>query len=235
MRKKHGSVPKLHTCSGLDSHNEQKHWHSKCHYKRNSGSTSAGTNNPTRWGRPAEQQKTDGRLAVARSGSSNNDSRSGWPNCSSVGLRASAAAILPSPTLTLEGRGQVQRAGGPKRGWWRRSRRQRGLLEPPPPRHRRQGPSALRQIPTQILPDEWGTDLRAEAPYRCKGRTAPEHERRPSSARHLGRSSRAHGAAAAFRQEGHREPSRRAQRAEADDARRRPAPRCRSPTRPQGQ
>jgi hypothetical protein len=31
MRKKHGSVPKLHTCSGLDSHNEQKHWHSKCH------------------------------------------------------------------------------------------------------------------------------------------------------------------------------------------------------------
>jgi hypothetical protein len=24
MRKKHGSVPKLHTCSGLDNHNEQK-------------------------------------------------------------------------------------------------------------------------------------------------------------------------------------------------------------------
>jgi hypothetical protein len=34
---------------------------------------------------------------------------------------------------------------------------------------------------------------------------------------------------------GHREPSRRARHAEADDARRRPAPRCRSPTRPQGQ
>jgi hypothetical protein len=67
MRKKHGSVPKLHTCSGLDSHNEQKHWHSKCHYKRNPGSPSAGTNNPTPWGRPAEQQKTDERLAAARS------------------------------------------------------------------------------------------------------------------------------------------------------------------------
>jgi hypothetical protein len=26
--------------------------------------------------------------------------------------------------------------------------------------------------PTQILSDEWSTDLRAEAPYRCKGRTA---------------------------------------------------------------
>jgi hypothetical protein len=50
MRKKHSSVPKLHTCSGLDNHNEQKHWHSKCHYKWNSGSTSADTNDPTRWG-----------------------------------------------------------------------------------------------------------------------------------------------------------------------------------------
>jgi hypothetical protein len=45
---KHGSVPNLHTCSGLNSHNEQKHWHSKCHYKRSSGSTSAGTSDPTR-------------------------------------------------------------------------------------------------------------------------------------------------------------------------------------------
>jgi hypothetical protein len=64
--------------------------------------------------------------------------------------------------------------------------------------HRRQGPSAHRQIPTRILPDERGTDLRAEAPYRCKGRAAPEHERRPGSARRLGRSSRARGAITAL-------------------------------------
>jgi hypothetical protein len=70
-------------------------------------------------GGPAEQQKTDGWLAVARSGSSDDDPRSGWPNCSSDGLRADAAATLPSPTPALEGRGQVQRAGGPERGWWR--------------------------------------------------------------------------------------------------------------------
>jgi hypothetical protein len=50
MRKKHGSTPKIHTCSGPDNHNEQKHQHSRCHYKRNPGSTSAGTNNPTRLG-----------------------------------------------------------------------------------------------------------------------------------------------------------------------------------------
>jgi hypothetical protein len=70
-------------------------------------------------GGPAEQQKADGWLAVARSSSGDNDLRSGWPNCSSDGLRADAAATMPSPASTLEGRGQVQRAGGPEREWWR--------------------------------------------------------------------------------------------------------------------
>ena len=70
-------------------------------------------------GGPAEQQKADRRLTVARSSSSDNDPRYGWPNCSSDGLRADTAATLPSPTPTLEGRGQVQRARGPQRGWWR--------------------------------------------------------------------------------------------------------------------
>jgi hypothetical protein len=50
MRKKHGSVPKTHTRSGPDSRNEQKHRHLRCHYKRNPGSASASTDNPTRLG-----------------------------------------------------------------------------------------------------------------------------------------------------------------------------------------
>jgi hypothetical protein len=74
---------------------------------------------PRDWGGPAEQQKTDGRLAFARSSSSDNDPLYGWPNCSGDGLRANAAATVPSPMPTLEGRGQVQRAGGLERGWWR--------------------------------------------------------------------------------------------------------------------
>jgi hypothetical protein len=60
------------------------------------------------------------------------------------------------------------------------------------------GASAHRQIPTRILPDERSTDLRAEAPYRCKRRTVPEHERRSSGARCFGRSTRAHGATTAL-------------------------------------
>jgi hypothetical protein len=116
MRKKHGSVPKLHTRSGLDSHNEQKHWHSKCHYKRNSGSTSEGTNNPTRWGGgPAEQQKTDERHAVARSGSGDDDDFcSGGPNSGSDDLRADAAARRPPPMpeLVRQGWAEGRRVGG---------------------------------------------------------------------------------------------------------------------------
>jgi hypothetical protein len=115
MRKKHGSVPNLHTCSGLNSHNEQKHWHSKCHYKRNSGSTSAGTNNPTRLGGPAEQQKTDERLAVARPSSGDDeDFCSGGPNSSSDDLRADAAARRPPPMpkLVRQGRAEGRTVGG---------------------------------------------------------------------------------------------------------------------------
>jgi hypothetical protein len=105
MRKKHGSVPKIHTCSGPDSHNEQKDRHSRCHYKRNPGSTSAGTNNPTRWGGPAEQQKADGWLAVARSSSSDNDPRSGRPNCSSDGLTG-RTPLQPCPRPRRRSRGE---------------------------------------------------------------------------------------------------------------------------------
>jgi hypothetical protein len=112
MRKKHGSVPKIHTCSGPDSHNEQKNRHSRCHYKRNFGSVSAVTNNPTRLGGPAEQQKTNERLAVARSSSGDDDDFcSGGPNSSSDDLRVDAAAIRPSPMPSLERQGRAKGRG----------------------------------------------------------------------------------------------------------------------------
>jgi hypothetical protein len=114
MRKKHGSVPKIHTCSGLDSHNEQKDRHSKCHYKRNSGSTFVGTNNPTRWGgcgatedrrtarRHPLQQRRRRRLLLR------------GPNSSSDDLRADATARRPPPVpkLVRQGRAEGRRVGG---------------------------------------------------------------------------------------------------------------------------
>jgi hypothetical protein len=113
MRKKHGSAPKIHTCSGPDSHNEQK-----------TGIQGAITNGtpvpppqvrttPHDWG-PAEQQKTDERLAVARSSSGDDDFCSGGPNSSSDDLRVDAAAMRPSPmpSLKRQGRAEGRRVGG---------------------------------------------------------------------------------------------------------------------------
>jgi hypothetical protein len=60
-------------------------------------------------GGPAEQQKADGRLTVARSSSSDdNDFCSGGANSSSDDLRADAAAIRPSPMPSLERQGRAE-------------------------------------------------------------------------------------------------------------------------------
>jgi hypothetical protein len=94
-----------------------KHRHSRCHYKRNSGSAPAGTNNPPRW---RACRATEGRRMARRrpKSSSDNDLCSERPNSSSDDLRADAAAIRPSPTSPLEGRGQAEgrRVGGQSAG-----------------------------------------------------------------------------------------------------------------------
>jgi hypothetical protein len=116
MRKKHGPVPKLHTCSGPDSHNEQNHWHSRCHYKRNSGSTSAGTNNPTRreGGLRSNGRPTNGAPSPAPAAATTTTSAPGGPNSGSDDLRADAAARRPPPVpkLVRQGRAEGRRVGG---------------------------------------------------------------------------------------------------------------------------
>jgi hypothetical protein len=105
-------MPKTHTCSGPDSHNEQD--------TDTQGAITNGTPVPPlqvrttpHVGGPAEQQKADGWLADARSGSSDNNLRSRWPNSSNDGLRMDAAATRPLPTSPLEGRGQAIKAKEP--------------------------------------------------------------------------------------------------------------------------
>jgi hypothetical protein len=77
-----------------------------------------GYEQPPTIGGPAEQQKADGWLAAARSSSGDNDFCSERPNSSSDDLRADAAAIKPSPTSPLEGRGRAEgrRVGGQSAG-----------------------------------------------------------------------------------------------------------------------
>jgi hypothetical protein len=89
-----------------------RHRHSMCHYKRNSGSTPEGTKNPPH--RRACGTTTSRWLAAAHSCSSDNDLRSGRPNSSSDDLRADAAVTRPSPKYPLEGRGQAIKAKEPE-------------------------------------------------------------------------------------------------------------------------
>jgi hypothetical protein len=120
MRKKHGSVPKLHTCSGLDSHSEQKHWHSKCHYKWNSGSTSAGTNNPTRWGRGLQSNRrpTNGSPSPAPAAATMKTSAPGSRTAAAMtsGRMLLPGGSRPCPQLERQGRAEGRRVGGRSAG-----------------------------------------------------------------------------------------------------------------------
>jgi hypothetical protein len=195
IRKKHGIAPKIPRCSGPDSHNEQTtalkvplqmelRFHSRGYeqppHRRACGTTSSGWPAADHW-------------------SSNNDLRSGRPNSSSDDLRADAAATRPSPASTLEGRGQAIKAKelevGPRVALTISS------VGKPSPAATTSAPTTVATCPPadpHSSPPEWaGTDLRAEASCRSEGGTAQEHERRPSSARRLGRSPGARGATAA--------------------------------------
>jgi hypothetical protein len=108
MRKKHGFTPKyIHVQAPTATMNRQRH--SRCHYKRNSGSVRT----TPHIGGPAGRRNLRW-LADTRSGSSDNDLRSGWQNSSSDGLRADTAATSPSPTSPLEGQGQAIKAKEPE-------------------------------------------------------------------------------------------------------------------------
>jgi hypothetical protein len=111
---KHGSTPKIHTCSGPDSHNEQK--------TDIQGAITNGTpvpppqvrTTPHDWGvcgatedrrtarRRSLQQRRRRRLLLQ------------GPNSSSDDLRADVAAMRPSPMPSLERQGRVEghRVGG---------------------------------------------------------------------------------------------------------------------------
>jgi hypothetical protein len=186
-------------------------------------------------GGPAEQQKNDGRLAVARSSSNDDDPRSGWPNCSSEASGRMLLQSCPRPCRRSRGEDKYKEpearsadgGGDPVGNGDFSSRLHLGTddrgCQP-------SGRSPLRSSRTSGAPTSARrrhTGANAGPPQNTNAALAardilggpPVHTaRQPPSGRR-----------------GHREPSRRARHDEAGDARRRLAPRCRSPARPQGQ
>jgi hypothetical protein len=110
-------MPKIHTCSGPDNHNEQTPT-LKVPLQTELRFRLRRYEQPPMIGGPVEQQKADGWLAAARSSSGDDDFCSKRPNSSSDDLRVDAAAIKPSPTSPLKGRGRVEgrRVGGQSAG-----------------------------------------------------------------------------------------------------------------------
>jgi hypothetical protein len=196
MRKKHGIALKYLDVQAPTA-TMNKHRHSRCHYKRNSGSTPAGTNNPPH--RRACGTTNSRWLATARSVSNDNDLRSGRLNSSSDDLRADAATTRPSPASPLEGRGQAIKAKEPEVG--PRVALTVSSAEKPSPAATTSAPTTAATCPPadphSSPPERASTNLRTKASCRSKGRTTQEHERRPSGVRRLGRSPGARGATAA--------------------------------------
>jgi hypothetical protein len=133
MRKKYGSVPKLHTCSGPESRNEQKTpafevpLQTELRFPPPQVRTA-----PLDRGGPAEQRKTDERRDVTRSsGSDDDDFCSGGLNSGSTDLRVDAAARRPPPMpkLVRQGRAEGRRVGGQPMAGLGYQRRRKNLFQ----------------------------------------------------------------------------------------------------------
>jgi hypothetical protein len=194
MRTKHGFTPKIHTCSGPDSHNEQTPalkvpLQTELRFR------------PRRYKQPPTLEGLRG-----------NETPGGSPTLAPVAATTTSAPGGQTAAVMASGRTLLQRAPRPHP-------HSRGEDKLSKPKSRRPGarmvaviPSATRTSlvattsaptteaicppadPHSDPPGRASTDLHAEASYRSKGRTAQEHERRPSSARRIGRSSGARGA-----------------------------------------
>jgi hypothetical protein len=97
-------MPKIHTCSGPDSHNEQKDRHSRCHYKWDPGSTSAGTNNPTRLGDlRSNRRPTDGSPSPAPAAATTTSATGGR---TAAAMASGRTPLQPCPHPRRRSRGE---------------------------------------------------------------------------------------------------------------------------------
>jgi hypothetical protein len=232
---KHGSVPKLHTCSGLDSHNEQKLafrvplqtelWFPLRRYEQPHSTGEGLRSNRRLTGGSPPPALTAMTTTPASGGQTAAAQASGWALLQSC----------PRPRRRSRGEDKYKESearsadgGGDPVGDGDFSSRLR--LGTDGGGHQPSGRSPLKSSRTSGAPTSaWRRHTGAKAGPLQNTNAAlaardtlggpPVHTaRQPPSGRR-----------------GHREPSRRARHAGGDDARRRPAPRCRSLGRPQGQ
>jgi hypothetical protein len=196
MRKKHGFTPK-YTDVQAPTDAMNIHRHSRCHYKRNSGSTPTGMNN-LHIGGPAGRQFLGGSPPPTPTAATT----------TSASGDQTAAAMTSGQTLLRQGPRPRPHSRGKDKLSKPKSRRPGAQMAPTISSVMRTSLAATTSAPTTAAtclladphsspPGRASTDLRTEASCRSTGRTAQEHERRPSSARRLGRSPGTRGTIAA--------------------------------------
>jgi hypothetical protein len=191
-------MPKIHTCSGPDNHNEQTpafkvplQTELRFH--------------PHRYEQPPTLESLRGDETP---GGSPPPAPAVATTTSAPGGRT-AAATASGRTLLQQGPRPRPHSRGEDKLSKPKSRRPRARMVAVIPSATRTSSAATTSVSTTEAicppadphsdpPGRASTDLRTEAPYRSKGRTAQEHEHRPSSARRLGRSSGARGATTAL-------------------------------------
>jgi hypothetical protein len=191
--------PKIPTCSGPDSHIEQTPALQVPLQTELWFRPPTGTNNPP-----------------TLEGLRGDETPGGSPPPAPAAVTTTSAPGGQTAAAMASGRTLLQRAPHPRphsRGEDKlskpKSRRPGARMVAVIPSATRTSSAATTSVPTMEAicppadphsdpPERASTDLRAEAPYWSKGRTAQEHERRPSSARCLGRSSGACDAATAL-------------------------------------
>jgi hypothetical protein len=190
---KHGFTSKIHTCSGPDNHNEQTTTlkvplQTELRFR------------PRRYEQPPTLEGLRG-----------DETPGGSPTPAPVAATTTSAPGGQTAAAIASGRTLLQRAPRPRphsRGEDKlskpKSQRPGARLVAVTPSATRTSSAATISAPTTEAicppadrhsdpPGRASIDLRAEASYRSKGMTAQEHERRPNSARRLGRSSGARG------------------------------------------
>jgi hypothetical protein len=196
MGKKHGFTP---TYTDVQASTAAMNIcrHSKCHYKRNSGSTPAGMNNP-HIGGPAGRQLPGGSPPPTPVAATTTSAPGGQ----------TAAAMTSGQTLPRQGPRPCPHSRGEDKLSKPKSRRPGAQMAPTISSATRTSPAATTSAPMTAAtclpadphsspPGRASTNLRAEASCQSTGRTAQEHKRRPSSARRLGRSPGTRGATVA--------------------------------------
>jgi hypothetical protein len=215
-----------------------RHRYSRCHYKRNSGSVPAGTNNPPTLEGP-RGDKAPGRPPLPAPAAATTTFAPGGRTAAAMTSGRTPLQQCPRPRLRSRGEDKYKES---------EAQGADGGADPVGDEdffsHRHLSTDDGSRLPTGRSP--LGSSRTSEAPTSSQRRRTggkagqPQNTNAALAARDvlggppvLGRHSCSCG------RRGHREPSQsqlsqRAQRAEADDARRRPAPRCRSPTLPLG-